>query len=378
MLKRTLVLGVAVAAAVGVTTVPASAASPAWVLQQPAPNAQQQTSGLASVSCSSATACTAVGGRFGDAPNTQVPEVQRWNGSAWTRQTAAAPAPLASFAGVSCPSATFCAAVGQAGESSSPLVETWDGHTWKSGPYHSSDFGQLYAVSCASATACVAVGFLGRSLLTEQWNGHGWTTRTDDFGGGRRFRLNGLTCSSASNCIGVGTTLGNGRPIAGRWNGASWTTSILAQPRNTYAQLDGVSCINVHDCYAVGFSTMQQSPYSIRHMVQHWNGSTWSIVFTPSPSGLQTEFKAVSCVTGECAATGIAFDNAQEQHATTWEPFVDRWDTHTWTLDSVQQTPLPQGILDGVSCTATKSCEAVGQTFQGGGQGETPMIDRYR
>jgi hypothetical protein len=44
----------------------------------------------------------------------------------------------------------------------------------------------------------------------------------------------------------------------------------------------------------------------------------------------------------------------------------------------VQQTPLPQGILDGVSCTATKSCEAVGQTFQGGGQGETPMIDRYR
>ncbi|HEY1738468.1 MAG TPA: hypothetical protein VGI86_07150, partial [Acidimicrobiia bacterium] len=205
-----------------------------------------------------------------------------------------------------------------------------------------------------------------------------WTTRTDDFGAGRHFRLNSITCSSASNCLAVGGTLRSSRPLAARWNGTSWTSSLLAQPRNTYAELNGVSCINAHDCDAVGYSTMQQAPYSNRHMLQHWNGTTWSIVVTPSPAGLQTVFTGVSCVTGQCAVTGTAFDNAQPQNATTAQPFVDRWDTHTWTLDSVQQTPLPLGQLDAVSCMPTKSCEAVGSTYRGGGQGATAMIDRYK
>src|SRR3984957_21042906 len=70
-------------------------------------------SALDAVSCSSASACTAVGSytsNLGD----QVTLAERWNGSAWSVQSTPGPsgATRSILAGVSCGSATSCVAVG--------------------------------------------------------------------------------------------------------------------------------------------------------------------------------------------------------------------------------------------------------------------------
>lgn len=90
---------------------PSTAAALAWTVERvQAPRPAE----LRSVSCSSATACTAVG----DQGNSVL--VERWNGRRWSIQ-ATPRIPGMFFSGVSCPAARVCIAVGSEGSSS--LVE---------------------------------------------------------------------------------------------------------------------------------------------------------------------------------------------------------------------------------------------------------------
>ena len=70
---------------------------------------------LSDVSCTAANACTAVG-----TDANQHGFIERWDGSAWTQQSA----PTADVIRVSCTSVFFCAAVG------TDAIETWNGLIW--------------------------------------------------------------------------------------------------------------------------------------------------------------------------------------------------------------------------------------------------------
>jgi len=97
--------------------------------------------GMAAVSCTSPTACTAVGS-----------EIYRWNGSHWTVQPEVVPTDV--LLGVSCSASDECTAVGSG-------IDTWDGHDWWSVPMASPAHASattLNSVSCVSPDTCVAVG----------------------------------------------------------------------------------------------------------------------------------------------------------------------------------------------------------------------------
>lgn len=92
----------------------------------------------------------------------------RWNGTTWTTQSTPSPGGAAGpdqLNGVSCTSASACIAVGTYATKSSPghtLVERWNGTTWtqQSTPSPGGPNGtQLNGVSCTSATACIAAGY---------------------------------------------------------------------------------------------------------------------------------------------------------------------------------------------------------------------------
>jgi hypothetical protein len=68
--------------------------------------------GPASVSCSRATSCVAVGGSGGDEQHNKMVAAQVWNGTSWRWTNPAGPARLAFLASVSCASPAFCIAVG--------------------------------------------------------------------------------------------------------------------------------------------------------------------------------------------------------------------------------------------------------------------------
>jgi hypothetical protein len=83
---------------------------------------------------------------------------ERWEGGKWTVQATPSTSIGGGLAGVSCTSATACTAVGSLseGDFDSATVVLWDGTAWKysAGPGGSN----LYGVSCISVTGCTAVG----------------------------------------------------------------------------------------------------------------------------------------------------------------------------------------------------------------------------
>jgi len=120
---------------------------------------------LNAVTCPAVNSCEAVGAVYG--LGNPVTLAETWNGSTWTVQLT--PNPSVSqgsvFNSVSCVSASSCTAVGQYQFSnlglSDTLAEVWNGTTWSLRSTPSNiNAGQniLSGVSCVTGPACVAVG----------------------------------------------------------------------------------------------------------------------------------------------------------------------------------------------------------------------------
>jgi len=438
-----------------------------WTIQ-PTTNPGASQSKLEAVSCSSATACTAVG-FYDDTNNDVLTLAQRWNGSGWTVQPMPSPSttPGWELHGVSCATATSCTAVGRVINTMSTfadgaVAEGWNGSTWRVWPtaqpsgakesilrgvsctsatactaVGTYDFGndprfalaegldgrsatvwatttrdtQFDAVSCPAVTSCTAAGFSLGGVLAQRWNGGSWavqptsdpsggagddlggvsctsttwcmavgaygqvghasatlaeggsswvTTQTSDLDGASDQRLNGVACTSASACTAVGdytTSAGVVSTLAERWNGTAWTIKLPASPSGAQgSELNGVSCPSASACIAVG--TYADSTGKILSLAERWNGTSWSLLHTVNPSGgTHIVLQAVSCAAATaCSAVG-SYKNGSGILVT----LAEVWNGSTW---SVQTTNPPSGaqqsIFLGVSCTATSACTAVG------------------
>ena len=345
-----------------------TAASPAWAVV-PSPNAPGSTDNLLrGVSCILATSCVAVG-ESNDGSSSQT-LIETWNGNTW----AIVPSPDTSanqqnvLAGVSCTSAMFCAAVGNAynGVQDQTLIEMWDGTTWSIIPSpdtSSTMFNGLTGVSCTSSTSCVAVGYFSTgstlSTLIETWDGTSWSiTPSPDTSPTEINLLSGVSCTSPTACVSVGTSNdnvgGRDRTLIETWDGASW--SIALSPDTSPSQnndLNGVSCASATSCVAVGSADATSQVT----LIETWDGASWSIASSPDTSPTRNDTLAsVSCSSAvSCVAVGAS--NSDFVDIT----LIEVWDGSSWSI-----SPNPVGLTTngnhtlGVSCTSPTACIAVG------------------
>jgi hypothetical protein len=267
--RRFAVLGAAlvVAATLGTADV-AGATGPSWAIQ-PTPNPAGATgSALSGVSCTAATACTAVG-YYANSSGTDVTLAERWDGSSWAIQPTPNPAGATQslLSGVSCTAATACTAVGYYYNSVTDLTlaERWNGSSWAIQPTPNpagATQSVLSGVSCTAATACTAVGYYVESdgtpvTLAERWNGSSWAIQpTPNPTGATQSLLSGVSCTAATACTAVGDYLNSSGAfvtLAERWNGSSWAIQPTPNPAGaTSDALSGVSCSAAGACTAVG------------------------------------------------------------------------------------------------------------------------------
>jgi hypothetical protein len=254
---------------------------------------------LSSVSCLSATKCLAVGGHE-TISGTGAPIADAWNGKSWqpVKVTAPAHAMLSEFTGVSCATATFCAATGSTANSSmAALIGRWNGKSWSYLKPAAAPKGVFYVslagVSCPTAKSCVTAGNGslakgGTGSFTETWNGKAWT-RSAAIGwpkGAKNPWLVGVSCYAAAHCFAAGyidwnpeANGGNtGRAAAVQWNGEGWTSTPVTPPGGGKATLfDAVTCRSASFCVAVGLA----GPYGQSAgtgLSGFWNGKTWQLV----------------------------------------------------------------------------------------------------
>ena len=121
-----------------------------------------------------------------------------------------------------------------------------------------------------------------------------------------------MKCTSNTNCFAVGYT-GAGKSLIERWNGTTW--SIMAsQNRTANNALLAVKCVTDADCVAVGGQSLNAPTIGSR-LIEHWNGTAWSIVPSPGPAPTaQSYLSGVSCPTaGNCIAVGRFDPNYRTQ-----------------------------------------------------------------
>jgi hypothetical protein len=99
-----------------------------------------------------------------------------------------------------------------------------------------------------------------------------------------------VSAASATEALAVGpnpTQAAVQGPFADHWNGTAWTGLQLPMPSGTTASLLGVADVAPGDGWAVGFSTNTSTDQD-QTLIEHWNGTSWSIVPSPDPAGGST------------------------------------------------------------------------------------------
>ena len=337
------------------------------------PNASSTFDQLSGLSCAGPSSCMAVGSF--DSSGVTKTLVESWNGSVWSLVSSPNPtgATDSELSAVSCISTSGCVAVGKYTTSTvtKSLVESWNGSVWSlvasPNPTGASQ-SVLSGVACASGSSCDAVGASVASstvtALVERWNGSVWSVVSSPNPiGAAASEFSAVSCRAATSCIAVGqfTTSATTMTLVESWNGSVW--SVVPSPNPTGATtsvLTGVSCTSSLSCIAVGGSV---SAGTILTLVESWNGSVWSVVPSPNPAGATTSgLSGVSCTgPSSCDAVG----NAISSSAT--NTLVESWNGSAW---SVVSSPNPKGATNSqllaVSCTSVTSCDGVGSTATSG------------
>ncbi|MGH2496435.1 MAG: hypothetical protein ACRDIV_17185 [Ktedonobacteraceae bacterium] len=222
----------------------------------------------------------------------------------------------------------------------------------------------LNGVATVSANDVWAVGGSGRQAsggqtLIEHWNGTNWQVVTSPNPGSIYNALYGVTAVSASNAWAVGyyvSTAGVTQTLIEHWNGSSWSAVKSPSPASMNNELFNVAAVSASDVWAVGFvtnNTSSQTPLD-QTLIEHWNGSSWSVVKSPNP-GPGSSNDHLNGVTAISASNVWAVGNSN----TFAQTLIEHWNGSHW---SVVKSPSPGSgdDLRGVTAVSANNIWAVG------------------
>jgi hypothetical protein len=293
---------------------------------------------LNGASARTGTDAWAVGVQFGAAGQVPPPPVAyHWNGSAWSLTATPGLGVNGGLNAVSASSATDAWAVGSAGPGGYnrqvALYEHWNGSAWKvvSGPG-----GRLNGVVDLSATNAWAVG--GRGVV-EHWDGTAWSAvavpspnPSNAFGN----NLTAISAISATDIWAVGeftNTSYTNSAYALHYDGTSWAVTVLPQPSvngPSSPVLHGVTAVASNNVWAVG-ENEEVPGLGITTLIEHWNGSAWSIVASPTPGA----YPALNAVAARSASDVYAVGfNMPSVNGGVQQGLILHWNGSTWSADT--------------------------------------------
>jgi len=175
-----------------------------------------------------------------------------------------------------------------------------------------------------------------------------------------------VSAASATDALAVGpnpTEAPVQGPFADHWNGTKWTGRQLPAPPGSTASLLGVADVAPGNGWAVGFSTSTSTDQD-QTLIEHWNGTGWSIVPSPDPAGGSTgsdELWAIAAV----SPTDIWAAGDDFGQGASIQPLFANYNGTRWT--AVAPPPDSGGVMLGLTAIAPDNVWAVGdissQTF---------------
>jgi hypothetical protein len=158
---------------------------------------------------------------------------------------------------------------------------------------------QLLGVSAVSTNDVWAVGYASKAgagntyiyeTLIQHWNGSAWTRVTSPNVADKSNQLLAVDARASNDVWAVGHYLTEGnfpepRTLIEHWNGSAW--SIVPSPNRGSSRNDlfDVVALSSNDAWAVGNATNDQDRADT--LTLHWDGTAWNVVASPSvtPAG---------------------------------------------------------------------------------------------
>jgi outer membrane protein assembly factor BamB len=225
----------------------------------------------------------------------------------------------------------------------------------------------LFGVAPVSSTDAWAVGdrFSSSSgkyrTLTERWNGTTWkvvtSPNTPSSTGSNNF-LNDVAAVSSTDVWAVGSYINatqSSRTLIEHWDGTSW--QIVTSPSvGTDSYLEAAAAKAANDVWAVGYS---YSGGVAQSLIEHWNGTSWQVASSPNPGSRANVLSDVAVSpTGDVWAVGYQATAAQTK------TLVERFNGTSWNAQVSPGTST--SFLEGVSVAPNGNVWAVGYQESGG------------
>ncbi|MHB8596994.1 MAG: hypothetical protein ACYDER_09300 [Ktedonobacteraceae bacterium] len=345
------------------------------------PNPSTYGNDLTGVAAISASDVWAIGSQFNNIDNS-LTLAEHYDGTQWT--VVSVPEPTGSveedLVGIAAVSTSDVWAVGYYFDSnylSHTLIEQWNGTAWNIIP--SPDEGttgvQLYGIAAISATNIWAVGSYQDSsfnsyTLAEQWNGATWNIVTSPNGNGQSNVLIGVTAISSSAVWAVGYE--SSSTLTEKWNGTAWNIVSSASRTGSSNYLTGVVAVSSKALWAAGYS-INSTTAQYSTLMEKWNGTAWKIVASPTPSSTSNlNISGIAALSGSSVWV-VGWDQNMQGKT---KPIIEHWNGSQWSLVSGAKVGSFQYELVGINrVPGTSTLWSVGLLF--GNTGYQTITEYY-
>jgi hypothetical protein len=212
------------------------------------------------------------------------------------------------------------------------LANHYDGTSWTAVPTPNAgpNFNTFFGVAAKEGKAWAVGVHLNdqyqRRALIEAWDGSKWSVVDNPQPGSQGDLLFAASATSASDVWAVGDQQdANGRftALVEHFDGSKWSVVSVPNPGTSGNHLYGVTAVAPNDVWVVGQQNGSQAPDPA--LIEHWDGRRWSVVPSPSQGTGSVLLDGVAASKGKVWAVGETDDPVQGAR-----PLVEQWSEGAW------------------------------------------------
>jgi hypothetical protein len=168
--------------------------------------------------------------------------------------------------------------------------------------------------------------------------------------------LHSVSAAAANDVWAVGSSHSGGPPgrtLIEHWDGTQWSIVPSPSPDTQLNELHGVAALSANNVWAVGYRGGTHNETPLETLILHWDGTSWHQVASPNVPGGANQLSGITAISAnDIWAVGSAGG----------APLAMHWNGNAWSVFPMQvSSGLSGERLTAVSGTASNDVWVVGQ-----------------